>query len=96
MYASPAAGPLLQVPSTGGTPRAAHDTRRKDWRAHASLAVALPGGKAVLFTVGTLASPDNYDAATIEAVEVVTGKRHTVLKGASSARYAATGYLLFA
>ena len=96
VYASLATGPLLQVPSTGGTPRALTTLDEKTGERTHRWPSALPGGKAVLFTVGTLGSPDNYDAATIEAVEVATGKRHTVLKGASSARYVATGHLLFA
>ena len=35
----------------------------------------LPGGKAVIFIVGSPASPDNYDDATIEAVILATGER---------------------
>ena len=96
VYASLAAGPLLQVPSTGGTPRALTTLDEKTGERTHRWPFTLPGGKAVLFTVGSLASPDNYDTATIDAVEVATGKRHTVLKGASSARYANTGHLLFA
>jgi serine/threonine-protein kinase len=96
VYASLAAGPLLQVPSTGGTPRALTTLDEKTGERTHRWPFALPGGKAVLFTVGSLGSPDNYDTATIDAVEVATGTRHTVLKGASSARYANTGHLLFA
>ena len=95
VYASLAAGPLLQVPSTGGTPRPLTTLDEKTGERTHRWPFALPGGKAVLFTVGSLGSPDNYDAATIDAVDVATGTRHTVLKGASSARYATTGHLLF-
>ncbi|HET7216890.1 MAG TPA: protein kinase, partial [Vicinamibacterales bacterium] len=56
---------------------------------------ALPGGKAVLFTVGTLASPDNYDASNIDAVIVATGERRVILKGAAMARYCGDGHLLY-
>ncbi len=58
--------------------------------------MALPGGRAVLFTVGTLASPDNYDDCAIDAVIVATGERRRVLAGASFVRYIPTGHLLFA
>ena len=34
---------------------------------------AVPGGRAVLFTVGTEASPDDYNEARIDAVVVATG-----------------------
>jgi Tol biopolymer transport system component len=47
----------------------------------------LPGGRAALFTVGTMASPDFYDDATIEAVVLATGERKRVYEGASFARY---------
>jgi serine/threonine-protein kinase len=94
VFASIAAGPLVQVPSNGGATRTITTLDdKKGERTHRWPAV-LPGGK-ILFTVGSLGSPDNYDRATIEAVDVATGKRTVVLEGASSARYASTGHLLF-
>jgi len=57
---------------------------------------ALPGGKAVLFTVGLQTSPDDYDGSNIEALVLATGERRVVLKGASMATYVPTGHLLFA
>ena len=96
VYASLAVGPLLHVPSAGGTPRPITTLdEKKSERTH-RWPSALPGGKAVLFTVGTVASPDNYDRSAIEAVELATGQRHVVLTGASSARYVSTGHLLYA
>ncbi len=47
----------------------------------------LPDGKHVLFTVGTLSSPDYYENATIDAVNIETGERKTLIKGASTAKY---------
>ena len=94
VFASIASGPLLQVPSSGGPTRALTTLDdKKGERTHRWPSV-LPGGK-LLFTVGTLGSPDNYDRATIEAVDTTTGKRQVVLEGASSARYATSGHLLF-
>jgi Tol biopolymer transport system component len=94
VYSPVAAGPLLHVRSTGGPAREATTLDgEKGERTHRWPA-ALPGNK-VLFTVGTLASPDNYDRARIDAVDLTTGERHVVLDGASSARYVATGHLLF-
>ena len=55
----------------------------------------LPGGNAVLFTVGTQASPDSYDAGNIDAVIVATGERRVVLEGAAMARYCGDGRLLY-
>ena len=56
----------------------------------------LPNGKAVIFTVGTLDSPDSYERANIEAVILATGERRVVMQNASMARYAPTGHLVFA
>ena len=86
---------LFSIASTGGTPRPLTTLDQKKGERTHRWPEALPGGKAVLFTVGSLASPDSYDGSTIEAVDVATGARTVVLQGASSARYAATGHLLF-
>jgi eukaryotic-like serine/threonine-protein kinase len=94
VYSPVATGPLLQVRSTGGAARAVTTLDDKRGERTHRWPAALPGGK-LLFTVGTLASPDNYDRATIDAVDLATGKRQVVLEGASSARYVATGHLLF-
>jgi serine/threonine protein kinase/Tol biopolymer transport system component len=94
VYSPVATGPLLQVPSTGGPAHAVTTLADKTGERTHRWPAALPGGK-VLFTVGTLASPDNYDRARIDAVDLTTGQRHVVLEGASSARYVTTGHLLF-
>jgi serine/threonine-protein kinase len=55
----------------------------------------LPGSKAVLFTIGTLGSPDSYDASNIEAVLLATGERRVVIKGAAMARYCGDHHLVY-
>ncbi|MEO5935790.1 MAG: protein kinase, partial [Terriglobales bacterium] len=87
--------PLMRVtaPGTPPTPLTTLLPEKKE-RSH-RWPTLLPGGKAVLFTVGTLNSPDNYDDAEIDAVVLNTGERKTVLKGASMALYAPGGYLVF-
>jgi serine/threonine-protein kinase len=52
----------------------------------------LPNG-VIIFTVGSVASPDNYDNATIEAV-LPSGERKVLITGAAMARYV-PGYLVF-
>ncbi len=94
VFASVAAGPLVQVPSTGGATRMLTTLDEKKGERTHRWPAALPGRK-LLFTVGSLGSPDNYDRATIEALDVATGTRKVVLEGASSARYASSGHLLF-
>jgi serine/threonine-protein kinase len=94
VYAPFAASGLFTIPITGGTPRALTTLDEKKGERTHRWPAALPGGRAVLFTVGSLDSPDNYDASTIEAVDVSTGSRRVVSQGASSARYV-SGHLLF-
>jgi Tol biopolymer transport system component len=94
VFGSVAAGPLMQVPSGGGSPRAITTLDEKKGERTHRWPAALPNGK-VLFTIGTRSSPDNYDRSTIEAVDPATSTRQVVLEGASSARYAASGHLLF-
>jgi eukaryotic-like serine/threonine-protein kinase len=55
----------------------------------------MPDGRHVLFTLGLLSSPDYYENATIEVVDIETGQRKVVLHGASTARYINSGHLLF-
>ena len=55
----------------------------------------LPDGKTVLFTVGDIETPDYYDDATIDAVNLETKKRTVVLKGAAVARYLPNGFLVY-
>jgi serine/threonine protein kinase len=57
--------------------------------------LCMPDGKHVLFTVGIVSSPDYYENATIDIVDIETGERKTVLHGASTARYINSGHLLF-
>ena len=86
----------LALVSAGRPPRALTkvDVTKGD-RTHRWPAV-VPGGKAVLFTVGTLASPDNYDQSRIEARDPATGERRQVMDGASFVRVMSGGQLLFA
>ncbi len=56
---------------------------------------ALSDGRTVIFTVGLVTSPGDYDAARIDALRLDTGERRTILEGARMARYTAAGYLVF-
>ena len=87
---------LSLVPASGGqaTPLTTLDTKNDD-RTHRWPA-AVPGGKAVLFTVGKISSPDNYDDSRIDAVIVATGERRTVLDGAGFVRVLPDGLLAYA
>jgi serine/threonine-protein kinase len=96
VYSPEVTGGLFQISANGGTPRAITTVDfKKNERTHRWPQV-LPGGKAVLFTVGTINSPDNYDGSNIETVNLTTGERRVVLQSASMARYVPTGHLIFA
>jgi len=88
-----ASGPLLMMSVDGGEQRPI-TTIASGERTHRWPDV-LPGGKAVLFTVGTLGSPDSYDASNIEAALLATGERRTVIKGAAMARYCGDHHLVY-
>ena len=87
--------PLMRVSGAGGEPMpftsidSANGERTHRWPD------AVPGEDLVLFTVGTIESPEGYDEARIDAVRPSTGERRTVLEGASMAKYVPTGHLLF-
>jgi eukaryotic-like serine/threonine-protein kinase len=86
---------LSMVPENGGgvkqltTVDSAKGERTHRWPS------SMPDGRHVLFTLGTLSSPDYYENATIEVVDIETGNRKMVLQGASTARYINSGHLLF-
>src|SRR5262249_41783878 len=52
----------------------------------------LPGGTALLFTVGTRGS---WDDARIEVLQLGTGERKTLIEGGSDAHYVPTGHLAY-
>ena len=86
---------LWRVAATGGAPvEVTQLDTSKGERTHRWPQV-LPGGRRVIFTVGLLTNPSDYDDATIEALDFDTGERRTILEGARMARYTAAGYLVF-
>jgi serine/threonine protein kinase/Tol biopolymer transport system component len=87
---------LMAVDANGGEARELTKlSEEQNERSH-RWPVALPGGKAILFTVGALGSPDSYDDGNIDALVLATGERKRVFTGASAARYAPGGKLIFA
>jgi serine/threonine-protein kinase len=86
---------LYAVPARGGKeevltkPDAGRGERTHRWPA------ALPGEKGLLFTVGSVKSPSNYDQAEIHVLDLATGKTRKVLEGGSMARYVPEGRLAF-
>ena len=84
---------LTEFDLNGSAPRQLTTPEEKKERSH-RWPHPLPGGRWVLFTVGTVSSPDSYEDSQIDAVDRQTGERRKVYQGASSARYSRTGHLL--
>ncbi len=96
IYTPHVSQPLYQISVHGGEQlQVSNLDEGKGERTHRWPQV-LPGGKAVLFTVGTLNSPDEYEQSNREAGVLATGERRVLLHGASMARYVPTGHLVFA
>ena len=88
--------PLFRIPESGGAPVAitALDSLKRE-RTH-RFPCALDGGPWVVFTVQTVESPGGYDDATIDVVNVRTGERRHLYKGARRAVWAPGGFLILA
>ena len=89
VFGQPGQG-ILRVAGAGGTPevlvsvestRIAHQPQ------------VLPGGEAVLYTLGT---PRLWVEAEIVVEQLATGERTVVIEGGSDARYLPTGHLVYA
>ena len=89
---SPVSG-VWRIPATGGQPSQITKTSSPEERTH-RFPQQLPGG-ALIFTIDSEATPDNYDDASIAAL-MPDGSRHIVLTNAAVARYVPSGHLLFA
>ena len=85
---------LLRISAEGGTPveLTVPDSQANE-RTHRWPAF-LPGGREVLFTVGTADKPGSYEDSRIDAVSLDDGTRRTLLSGASIARPLPSGDLL--
>ena len=94
VYSPEAIGGLQELSVTGGSPRALTNLDEAAGERTHRWPHAVPGGAWVLFTVGSTASPDNYDAARIDVINRSTGERRTVYQNASMARYVSSGHLL--
>ncbi|MBL7995199.1 PD40 domain-containing protein, partial [bacterium] len=86
---------LMRIPEAGGLvePITTLDSTKRE-RTH-RWPHFLPDGTGVMFTVGVTESPDYYEEATIQYVNLKTGARKLLINGASSAQYVETGHLIF-
>jgi serine/threonine-protein kinase len=56
----------------------------------------LPGGQALLFTIGRGSATDRWDKGQIVVQSLTTGERKTLIDGGSDGRYLPTGHLVYA
>ncbi|MDQ5871140.1 MAG: protein kinase [Acidobacteriota bacterium] len=87
-------GALARVPAAGGKPQPLTKLDlAKNERDH-RYAQILPGGKAVLFTIG-YSDIESYDDARIAVQSLETGERKILVEGGTLGRYSPSGHLLY-
>jgi eukaryotic-like serine/threonine-protein kinase len=88
-------GAVIRTPENGGKnePVTELDVARQE-RTH-RYAKLLPGGKALIFTVGS-GGVDSYDDARIDAFDLATKKRKPIVQGGTSPRYSPSGHIVYA
>jgi serine/threonine-protein kinase len=84
---------LLRVPATGGAPQPVTQLQVDKGEAGHRWPEILPGGKAVLFTVGT--EVNFLEGARIAVLDLNTGEQRMLLEG-THPRYISTGHIVFA
>jgi eukaryotic-like serine/threonine-protein kinase len=96
IFAPAATSGLMRVPASGGTPQVltSPDPSKRE-RTHRWPEI-LPGGKAVVFTIGSLDSVDYYLAAKIAVQSLETGKSEILPVEGTFARYDPAGYMVLA
>ncbi len=85
---------LWQVSAAGGDARELTKPDRSGGEKSHRWPRYLPGGKAVLFTVG-LRRLTKWDDARIEILRLPSGERRTILEGGTGASYAESGHLVY-
>jgi len=96
LFAPLYASGLWLVPDTGGKAEILLDVDEEGDERTLRFPHATPDGEIVLFTVGVLDSPNNYDDAVIKAYSFRTGERRTVIERANMARFASRDRIVFA
>jgi dipeptidyl aminopeptidase/acylaminoacyl peptidase len=95
VYAPEYTSGLWRVPATGGAAEALVTLDANKGERTARWPDLVAGGRAVLYTVGNLDSPNNYDHARIEAFSLESGERRTLVNGANMARFAPPDRLVY-
>ena len=94
-YTPALASGLWRVSASGGVPQQLSTPSPDQLERTHRLPDWLPGGKAVIFTMGS-AEITSYNDARIEALTLATGERRVVIDGGFNARYVSTGHIVYA
>jgi len=78
---------LWKVSSAGGAPELVVDVDTESGQRTYRWPDVLPGGRTVLFTIGTLDSPNDFNDAQIAAYSLDGGELRVLVEGASMARF---------
>ena len=84
---------ILRVAGAGGTPELLVPIERPNVGHQPQM---LPGGEAVLYTLGTGGRQGAWDTAQIVVEQVASGDRTVLIEGGTDARYLPTGHLVYA
>ncbi len=85
---------LYRVAATGGTPQAVTSPDREAGAKTHRFPQLLPGGREVLFMIGT-AYMSSYDEAQIAVLDIETGRQKIVIEGGLCPRYISTGHIVY-
>jgi len=88
-------GGLARVAAAGGDPQTVVNIDADRGERLFKFPHVLPGGTAVLLTVGTVDS-ESFDDAQIVAVSLRTGERRVLVQGGTSPCYSSTGHVVYA
>jgi serine/threonine-protein kinase len=83
---------ILRVTARGGTPQVVSRPDAKKGESSHRWPYLLPGGEALLFTIGTGTS---FDDAQIAILNLKTSQWRTLIKGGTYPRYESNGHLVF-
>ena len=86
---------LARISEDGGEPEVLTNPDRGRGEKTHRFPEVLPGGKAILFTIGT-GDITSFDDASIAVLSLETGEYRVLVEGGTNARYSTTGHLVYA
>ena len=94
-FVSEIPGGMMSVPAAGGQPKEILKIDTGQGERMLKYPCALPGAKAVLYTVAT-AESESFDDAHIAAYSPRTGQKKVLVEGGTHPRYSRSGHLVYA